>query len=246
MLLNLENFSKIIRKDILEVSYKAKACHIGSALSCVELLNVLYSKILKKNDIFIFSKASGAATLYAVLARKGFFSAEKVEQYLKKYPLSSREVPGVVWTAGSLGHGLPVATGTALADKSRKVYCLVSDGELEEGTTWESTLFANHHNLNNLTVIIDRNYLQACGKTEEIAHLEPLAEKLIAFGWQVREIDGHNFVQIKSALKSEHKKPLIIIAKTVKGKGVSFMENNFEWHYKNLTHELYEKAIREL
>lgn len=242
----LENFAKQIRKDILTASYQSKACHIGSALSCVEILAVLYQKILKKKDVFVFSKASGISTLYAILARKGIFSKEKVAGYLKKYPLAGREVPGIIWSAGSLGHGLPVATGLALADKKRKVYCLVSDGELEEGTTWESALFANHRNLNNLAVIVDRNYIQACGKTEEIAQLEPLAEKWRAFGWEVKEINGHDFNEIENALKLTHQKPLIIIAKTVKGKGVDFMEDNFEWHYKNLTPELYQKAIESL
>lgn len=242
----LENFAKKIRQDILTMSFKARACHIGSALSCVEILAVLYSKILKKKDVFVFSKASGVCTLYSILAKKNVFPKEKIAHYLEKYPLAGREVPGIIWSAGSLGHGLPVATGLALADKKRKVYCLVSDGELEEGTTWESALFANHRNLNNMTVIVDRNYIQACGKTEEIARLEPLAEKWRAFGWAAIEIDGHNFSAIEKALLAAHKKPLIIIAKTVKGKGVSFMENNFEWHYRNLTPELYEKAMSAL
>jgi len=240
---NLTDLAKKIRQDILEASFKAKACHIGSSLSCVEILVALYSKILKKGDAFIFAKASGAAALYSVLAKKGVFSDEKLAFYLKKYPLSSKEVPGVIWSAGSLGHGLPVAVGMALADRKRKVYCLISDGELQEGTTWESALFANHHRLDNLTVIVDRNYLQACGKTEEILKLESLKDKFESFGWQVKTIDGHSFSEIENALKMKHKKPLIIIAKTIKGKGVDFMERNFEWHYLNLTDTLYEKAF---
>jgi len=242
----LKNLAKRIRQNILKSSFKVGACHIGSALSCVEILISLYSKILKKGDIFLFSKASGVSALYAVLAEKGIINREKLAYYLKKYPLAGREVPGVIWSAGSLGHGLPVALGIALADKKRKVYCLISDGELEEGTTWESALFANHHQLDNLTVIIDRNYFQACGKTEEILRLESLQDKWQSFGWQVKEINGHSFSEILSALKVKHKKPLIIIAKTVKGKGVDFMENNFEWHYKNLTAELYEKAFLQI
>ncbi len=246
----LEKLAKVIRQNILKASFEAGACHIGSALSCVEILIALYSKILKKglpagrqDDVFLFSKASGASALYAVLAEKGIVDRKKLAYYLKNYPLAGREVPGVIWSAGSLGHGLPVAVGMALADKKRKVYCLVSDGELQEGTTWESALFANHHNLNNLAVIVDRNYFQACGKTEEILKLEPLAKKWQAFNWQVKVINGHSFSEIESALKMKHNRPLVIIAKTVKGKGVDFMEKDFEWHYKNLTPALYEKAL---
>jgi transketolase len=239
----MENLAKKVRQNILKTSFEAGACHIGSALSCVEILVALYSKILRKGDVFLFSKASGVCAFYTILAEKGIADRKKVAYYLKKYPLAGREVPGVIWSAGSLGHGLPVAVGMALADKKRRVYCLVSDGELQEGTTWESALFANHHNLNNLVVIVDRNHFQACGKTEEILKLEPLAAKWKSFGWQVLEIDGHNLSEIEDALKTKHKKPLIIIAKTVKGKGVDFMERDFEWHYKNLTPELYEKAL---
>jgi len=239
----MNNLARRIRQNILKASLEVKACHIGSALSCVEILVALYSKILKKGEVFLFSKASGAGALYAILAEKGTIDRKKVAYYLKKYPLAGREVPGVIWSAGSLGHGFPVATGMALADKKRKVYCLVSDGELQEGTTWESALFANHHNLNNLVVIVDRNYFQACGKTEDILKLEPLVKKWEAFGWQVKEIDGHNFSKIESALEIKHQKPLIIIAKTVKGRGVDFMEKNFEWHYKNLDKQLYAQAL---
>lgn len=239
----LSVLAKKIRQNILKASFEANACHIGSALSCVEILVALYFRILKKGDVFLFSKASGASAFYAILAEKGIISRQKLAFYLKKYPLAGKEIPGVIWSAGSLGHGLPVAVGMALADRKRKVYCLVSDGELEEGTTWESALFVNHHQLDNLTVIVDRNYFQACGKTEEILKLEPLKDKWESFGWQAQEINGHSFSEIESALKVKHKRPLIIIAKTVKGKSVDFMENNFEWHYKNLTAELYEKAF---
>lgn len=239
----LLDLAKKIRQNILKTSFESKACHIGSALSCVEILVSLYFKILKKRDIFLFSKGSGAAALYVVLAEKGIIRRQKLAFYLKRYPLASKEVPGIIWSAGSLGHGLPVATGIALADRKRKVYCLVSDGELQEGTTWESALFANHHHLDNLAVIVDRNYFQACGKTEKILKLESLKDKWESFGWQTKEIDGHSFSEIESASKVKHKKPLIIIAKTVKGKGVDFMENNFQWHYLNLSSELYEKAF---
>jgi transketolase len=241
-----KDFVKKIRRDILKASFETKACHIGSALSCVEIIAALYDRILKKKDIFLFSKASGVAALYAVLAEKGIIGKEKIAQYLKEYPLPGKEVPGVIWSGGSLGHGLPVAVGLALADRKRKVYCLVSDGELQEGTTWESALFANHHKLANLTVVVDRNQFQACGATEDILKLEPLAKKFQAFGWDTKEIDGHNLFKIERALKIKHQKPLIIIAKTTKGKGVSFCECDYTWHYRNLDEELLKLGLREL
>ncbi len=242
----LSALAKKIRKNILKASLEANACHVGSALSCVEILVALYFRILKRGDIFIFSKASGASALYAILAEKGIISRQKVAYYLKKYPLAEKEVPGVIWSTGSLGHGLPVAVGMALADRKRKIYCLVSDGELEEGTTWESALFANRHKLDNLTVIVDRNYLQACGKTEEILKLEPLKDKWESFGWQVKRINGHSFSELESSLKAKHKKPLVIIADTIKGKGISFCENEYSWQYRNLNDELLKQALKEL
>jgi transketolase len=241
-----KDLAKKIRQNILKSSFEAGACHIGSALSCVEILEVLYFRILKKEDVFLFSKASGVCAFYCILAEKGFFGSNKIVDYLKEYPLASKEVPGVIWSAGSLGHGLPVAAGLASADRNRKVYCLVSDGELQEGTTWETALFANHHKLNNLTVIIDRNQFQACGKTEDILKLEPLAVKWQAFGWQTKEINGHDISEIEKALKIKHQKPLVVIAKTVKGKGVSFCENDYTWQYRNLNDELIKLALKEL
>jgi transketolase len=242
----LQYLVKKIRRDILKVSFEAKACHIGSALSCVEILAVLYSDVLKKEDIFIFSKASGVCAFYTILAEKGIINYSEVPDYLKKYPLPSKEVPGVIWSGGSLGHGLPVAAGMALADRKRKVYCLISDGELQEGTTWETALFANHHKLANLTVIIDRNQFQACGATEDILKLEPLKAKWQTFGWQTQEIDGHNFAKLETALKAKSLKPKVIIAKTSKGKGVSFCENEYSWQYRNLDEELLKQGLKEL
>ncbi len=245
---NLEDLCKKIRRKILVASYHAGACHIGSALSCVEILVALYYKVLKKDDIFLFSKASGVATLYAILADKGFIPKNEVFKYLKKYPLSSKEVPGILWSGGSLGQGLSVATGLALADRSRKVYCLLSDGELQEGNTWEAILFAAHHKLDNLIVIIDRNELQACGKTENILKLEPLLNKWNTFNWAYNSVNGHNINWLIRSLKvkadtSRKDMPYVIIANTIKGKGVSFMENKYEWHYKNLDQQGFEEAL---
>ncbi len=234
--------AKKIRRRILKASFEAKACHIGSALSAVEILIALYFKVMKEEDVFIFSKASGASALYSVLAEKGIIPEDKVAYYLKNYPLPHKDVPGVVHSVGSIGHGLSVAVGMALGDRSKKVYVLMSDGEMQEGSTWEAILFAAHHKLDNLVAIVDYNKHQAFGKTNEVLNLEPLSKKFNAFGWTSFEKDGHN-IDYMFAIKSIM--PICIIAHTIKGKGVSFMENNNDWHYLNLTKELYEKAIKE-
>lgn len=213
--------NKNIRRLIIESSYKTGACHIGSALSCVDILIDIF-KAMKKDDRFIFSKASGAAALYAVLALNGYFPENKVVYYLKKYPLPSKKVPGVLIDGGSLGHGLPIAVGLALADRKRDVYCLMSDGECEEGTTFESALFARQHKLDNLFVFIDNNKFQACGLTKNILELST------AFDF------------LKKTL------PNCKIVDTIKGKGVSFCEGNNDWHYHNLTPALFRQAMEEL
>lgn len=214
---NLSKIAKDLRRDILIASWKAGACHIGSALSCVDILVDLFWNRLKKGDLFIFSKASGACCYYAVLAKKGYFPKSKLAHYLKKYPESSKEVPGVIWSGGSLGHGLPVAVGLALANRKNNVYVLISDAEVQEGTTWESVLFKNHHRLNNLVIIVDKNNYQACGKIKDILDIP----------W--------NFVRRMG----------IFVMETTKGKGVSFCENDNSWHYRNLDLSLLQKAINE-
>jgi transketolase len=206
------------RRIIIESSYKANACHIGSALSCVDILIDLYFKRMGKKDIFVFSKASGAAALYAVLSLKGYFPESKVAYYLKKFPLASRKVPGVLIDSGSLGHGLPQAVGMALADKKRNVWILMSDGELQEGTTWESLLFKKQHKLDNLKIIVDNNGWQACGKIKDILDIP----------WGFLKSMGVERI------------------KTIKGRGISFMEGKNEWHYWNLNEDTYQRAIREL
>ena len=206
-----------LRREIIEASYKANACHIGSALSCVDIIWNIYNK-MGKDDLFVFSKASGVAALYVVLAEKGYFPKSKVAYYLKKYPLASRKVPGVMVDSGSLGHGLPMACGMALADKKRKVYCLMSDGEMDCGTTWESLLFKKQHKLNNLKIYVDANEFQACGKTKDILDIP----------WDFIKSMG------------------VKVVKTIKGKGVSFMENDNSWHYFNLDENTYKEAIRQL
>ena len=265
--MDYSQISKEIRKKVLKMAFEARASHIGSSLSEVDILTVLYFKILSidpKNpwfddrDRFILSKGHGVAALYATLSQKGFFPENILDTYCKeggKLPGHSTRncAPGVEVSTGSLGHGLPMGAGMALAGKRDKknyrVFVLMSDGECDEGTTWEAALFASHHGLDNLIVIIDYNKLQAFGRTNEVLNLEPLKEKWQSFGWKVKEINGHNFSEIENTLSRipfEKTKPSLIIANTVKGKGISFMEDKLEWHYKNLTQEDYGKALKEL
>jgi len=209
-----------LRKSILRDSFKAHACHIGSSLSCIDILVDIYSD-MNKEDRFIFAKASGAAALYLILARDGIIPKNKVVHYLKNFPLVSKEVPGVIHGVGSLGHGLPVAAGLAFSDRTRKVYVLLGDAEVQCGTTWETILFARHHNLKNLKIYVDRNKLQALGNTEEILGID---KALIL----LKQLFPINVVQ------------------TIKGCGVPFMENKMEWHYLNLTPALLRKALEQL
>ena len=233
---------KNIRINILEHSYKAKSSHIGSCLSIVEILYVLYFNILKKTDRFILSKGHAALALYCVLFQKKFISSKILKSFgSNKTELMnhvSHKVKGVEFSTGSLGHGLPVAVGKALKFKSNKqsnkVFVLLSDGEINEGTTWESLLFASHHCLDNLTVIIDYNKIQSMDFVKNVINVEPLTNKFMSFGCNVFQVNGHNIFELTKIIKKKNKnKPKIIIANTVKGKGVSFMENNNLWHYKN-------------
>lgn len=211
-----------IKRDILKASFDAKACHIGSALSCVQIMVDLHYKTMKEGDIFIFSKASGVATYYAILADQGYFPKEKLPYYLQNYPLPSKEVPGIIHSLGSLGHGFPVACGIAFANPNKQVYILISDGEVQEGTTWESALFARQHNLKNLHVYIDYNAIQACGWTFDILDLTTA------------------FQFLNNTL------PNCEVCHTTKGDGVSFMQDNPDWHYKNLDQHLLDVALMEI
>jgi transketolase len=218
-----------IRNKILDISYRSGACHIGSALSCVEILVAIKNK-MKNGDFFIFSKASGISAWYS-MSEEG---NERLAEILKQYPLPTKGIAGIIHSVGSLGHGLPVAVGLAYSNPNTDVYCLMSDGEISEGTTWESLLFANHHGLDNLKIIIDRNGLQACGKTESILKLDSLEEKLISFGMKTCVVCGHDTDSIERVLQSTSDRPLAIIAETVKGKGFLPMEGNVASHYQNL------------
>ena len=264
---NYQRITKDIRKKIIKMVFDSQTSHVGSALSCVDILTILYFKVLSINpkdpfaenrDRFILSKGHAASCLYATLAQSGFFPEKVLTTYCLdggRLPGHSTKgcVPGVEVSAGSLGHGLAIGAGMAMAgkqdNKKYRIFVLMSDGECDEGSVWETAMFASHHKLDNLIGIIDYNKLQALGRTNEVLNLEPLKEKWLAFGWQVQEIDGHNFTEIERALITvpfEKAKPSLIIAHTVKGKGISFMENKLEWHYKSPNKTEYILALKEL
>lgn len=255
-----------IRALSLRMVHRSSASHIGSCLSVCDILAVLYGGILRVDparpdwearDRLIMSKGHAAAALYAVLAEQGFFPLEWLESYCSNGSLLqghvSHHVPGVELSTGSLGHGLPVACGMALAAKrgglTHRVCAILSDGELDEGSNWESILFAPQHGLDNLTVIVDYNKIQSFGPVKDVLELDPLAEKWRAFRWAVREIDGHDVDQIASAAGSvpfEAGRPSVVIAHTVKGKGVSFMEGKLAWHYRSPKDAELEQALAEI
>ena len=247
--------SKKIRIKILEISNLAKSSHIGSSLSIIEILLVLYKFFVKKKNVFILSKGHACLAYYSILNKFGYISSKQLNSYGKNNSILmahvSHKVPGIEFSTGSLGHGLPYAVGRALAEKidntNNKVYVLISDGELNEGTTWESLLFASFHKLDNLFIIIDYNKIQSLDFTKNILKIEPLKKKLSSFGCNVKNIDGHNFNQIYiSLLKRKKNKPTILIANTIKGKGVKYMENKILWHYKFPDQKQLQKAIKEL
>lgn len=258
--------AKNIRRLALQMVVRARASHIGSALSIADIIATLYSEILHINpsqpamperDRFILSKGHACVAVYAALAEMGFFSISELETYGQNHSNLmnhiSHKVPGVEFSSGALGHGLPFGVGKALAARRVqaywRVFVLLSDGEMDEGSNWEALMFAAHHKLDNLVAIIDYNKLQSLGSVGNTLELEPLADKLRAFGWSVQEVDGHNPNQLKQVLKTapwETGKPSILIAHTIKGKGVSFMENKVEWHYRTPNLEQLTQALAEL
>lgn len=260
------DFATRMRAEALRMVSKANASHIGTCLSMADLLAVLYTEVLRvdpanpewpERDRFILSKGHGAAIVYAVLAERGFFPKEWLQTYCEDGSLLtghiSHKVPGVEVSTGSLGHGLPIGCGMALAAKRDgtpwRTFVMLSDGELDEGSNWEAILFAAHHRLDSLAAIVDYNKIQSFGSVPEVLGLEPLADKWRAFGWAVREIDGHDFGQIQEAFRNipfEEGKPSVLIAHTVKGKGVSYMENELEWHYRAPNAEMLARALGEL
>ena len=263
----LEKKAKTIRKGIIESVYEAKSGHPGGSLSIADILTVLYFNELKidennpnweERDRVILSKGHCSPALYSVLANRGFFKVEdlktfrKIDSYLQGHP-DKNKVPGVDMTTGSLGQGLSIANGIALMgklqNKNYRVYAILGDGEIEEGQIWEAAMTSNKYKLDNLCVIIDNNNLQIDGSIEEVMSSYPIDEKFKSFGFQIINIDGHNIQEIMDAFevaKNVKNKPTCIIAKTIKGKGISFMENRVEWHGKAPTEEQYKIAMKEL
>jgi len=263
----MRDLAKVVRGRILNMIYKTKSGHIASSFSIVEILLALYFGILRVNpsnpsdpdrDRFILSKGHGCAALYVVLAEKGFFSADKLETFcqigsiLGGHPERGK-VPGIEASTGSLGHGLSIGAGIALGGKrdsmSYRTFVLMGDGECDEGSVWEAALFAAQHRLDNLTAIIDYNRFQASGRVDEIISLEPLVKKWAAFGWATFEVDGHDenaLSQILENIPYQKGKPSAVIAHTVKGKGVSFIEHNQAWHTKIPNGEEFLGAKKEL
>ena len=260
MLLNedLKQISKEVRKDILTQIYEAQSGHPGGALSCADILTTIYFNHKNENDKVVLSKGHASAALYAVLAEKGEIPKEELKTFrkyntrLQGHP-SSRKLDKVDVSSGSLGQGLSIANGIAMGyklnkDKDSKIYVILGDGEIAEGQVWEAAMTSAHYKLNNVIAFLDNNGLQIDGTNDEVMKSKPLDKKFKAFGWNVQVIDGHDFNQINEAIEKakKSKKPNMIIAKTVKGKGVSFMENQVGWHGKAPNEEQYENAMKEL
>jgi len=263
----LERIARELRFRTVRTSHLSGTPHLGSCLSCLDLLVYLYWRVLKIDpsnakdegrDRFILSKGHAAPVLFQVLAERGFFSVEDLEDYGKdgsifgEHPPAPKYLPGIEAATGSLGHGLPMGLGMALAARiqgaSYRTYVILSDGECNEGSVWEAALMAAAQKISSLTVFVDYNKWQATGRSNEVLGLAPLAAKWAAFGWSVQEIDGHDFAAIEAAASKSDElgRPKVIIANTVKGKGVSFMEDDNNWHYRIPSAEEVRKAATEL
>src|SRR3954454_18393701 len=252
------------RKRILQIIKHAGAGHTGGSLSCTDILNVLYNRVLNvspatfadpKRDRYIQSKGHSVEALFVVLAERGFFADEQLDtlcgyrSHFVGHP--TRKVPGIEQNTGALGHGLPIGVGMAIAGKKDRAdfraFVLLGDGELAEGSNWEAAMAAAHYNLDNLVAIVDHNTLQITGRTRDVCSNEPLDEKFRAFGWDVKTVDGHSIPELTEALNHREKdSPLAIIANTTKGKGVSFMEDVAKWHHGVPSNAEYASALREL
>jgi transketolase len=247
-----KKISSDIRKKILNISYKKKTSHVGSNLSIVDILVVLYKNFIKKNNKnqFILSKGHACLSLYCVLNYFKYFSEKYLSQYGDNNSIMmchvSHKIPGINISTGSLGHGLPIATGKAYINKRNKIFILMSDGELNEGSNWESFLFISHHKILNIKIIIDYNKIQSLDLVKNVIKIEPIAKKFQSFGFEVSMINGHNYDQIYKALNKKNKQPHVIIANTIKGKGVKFMENSILWHYKSPSKDDLAKALKNL
>lgn len=263
----LQETANKVRKEILEIIGRSRSAHIGSSFSIVEILVALYFECLRLplkewkdggRDRFILSKGHGSPALYVTLANRGILSKEMLAGFacngglLEQHPTKNPAI-GIEVSTGSLGHGLSIGCGMALAGKhdkrEDKVFVLLSDGETNEGSVWEAAMLSAQHKLDNLIAIVDYNRMQALGKTEEVINLDPFPEKWRSFGWAVREVDGHNLEQLVDVFQKtpfEMHKPSAVIAHTVKGKGVCFMEDELLWHYRCPEEDEYKKALCEI
>lgn len=253
-----------IRKSILHMVHYSKSSHVGSCLSMVEILYTLYYRVMnidpqnpakKDRDKFILSKGHGSAALYATLAERGFYGKNVLDRYyidngLLPGHLDMKAALGIEASAGSLGHGLSIGVGMAIANKQTgnpgRIYVVLGDGECNEGSVWEAVMLASTLKLDNLTAIIDYNQIQSFGRTNEIIYQANMAERFQAFGWDTKEVDGHDTDQLEACLRTSHNGPKAIIAHTVKGKGVSYMEDKLEWHYKSPDDQQLAQALEEL
>ena len=253
---HLKNDALAIRRKLLGMHFTAHSGHIGTGLSMIEIITYLHRTWLGQDDDFILSKGHGAACLYATLNHMGKLSDETLATYyqdgtlLPAHPVANA-LASIPVATGSLGHGLSIGVGMAyvkrhVTHENTKTVCLLSDGECNEGSVWEAAMFAAHHGLGNLTVVVDANGLQGFGRTEDVLNLEPLEEKWRAFGFDTDTVDGHDFAALDHALRQDSIRPRCVVAKTKKGKGISFMENKLEWHYLPMTDEQYKQALWEL
>jgi transketolase len=261
----LRGLARRLRIQIVRMTQRAKSSHVGGGLSMAEILAVLYGDVLnvdpsrpdwESRDRFVLSKGHACAGLYAVLAARGFFPEPELETFCADGSrfaghATHAGIPGVECSTGSLGHGLSIACGMALAARfgthPYRVFAVLSDGECDEGSIWEAALFAGHHKLGNLIAIVDYNRIQSMGSTDEVLRLDPFTAKWQSFGWRAVEVDGHSVEALQTALReSSDARPLCVIANTVKGKGVSFMEDQLLWHYRSPQGDEYLQALKEL
>jgi len=260
-----EDLALRLRRHVVRMCSSGGSAHVGSGLSIADIVAVLYGEVLRidperpdwlDRDRFILSKGHAGACIYAALAERGFFDVGELKAHYQNGSrlsghVSHKGVPGVEVSTGSLGHGLGVGAGMALNLKRRggkqRVFAVLSDGECDEGSTWEAALFAAHHRLDNLCIVVDYNKLQSLGAVSETVNLEPFTAKWRAFGWHAVRIDGHDHRALRAAFAEAHAdRPTCIVADTVKGRGVSFMENDVLWHYRSPQGEEYAAAMREL
>ena len=265
--MDTHTLSQRIRKHAVRMTHIGKSSHVAAVLSMADIVAVLYGEVLRKRaddphwaqrDRFILSKGHAGAGVYAALAETGYFPVEELETHYADGSklsghVSHKGVPGVEFSTGSLGHGLPVATGMAYAGKldkkTHRVFVLLGDGECDEGSNWEAILFAAHHALSNLIAVVDYNNMQSLNTVDKTLKLEPFREKWESFGWKTVLVDGHNHNQLKRVLNvhpQTESKPSCVICKTIKGKGVSFMENSVLWHYRSPQGDEYVNALKEL